>query len=94
MNRMELRDIVRDQLPVELSSVLGDVRLNSIIRRKSLDLCRFMGGFTNEEDLSTDADGFASIPADCLRINRIDYDGSRMEMCQKNAIVKLAGSDS
>ncbi len=94
MNRQELRDIVRGQIPDELSAVVGDVRMNSIIRRQSLALCRFIGGFMNSEDLSTDASGFATLPSDCLKINRVDYDGERMEMCQKNAIVTLAGSDS
>ena len=86
MDRTELRAIERRLLSPEQSTATGDVEMNAVINQGITELTRDLGGVMQDTDLTTDADGLATLPTALIRLKRVIYDGDQLGKCDLNDI--------
>ncbi len=92
MDRTEMRAVIRRMLTPEQSGLLTDLEINSIINQGLAEMAKEVGGENTSATLTTDADGFATLPTDIIEIFRMEYDGTRMGRISFDEILELEES--
>ena len=86
MERKEMRTIIQRGIPADQAKLAGRVEINSLINQGAKLLMRAFGGVVTTEDLTTDSDGLATLPATLTRLLRVVYDGKQLGKMDLNDI--------